>query len=199
PMVIILVLVGVIVAIVALVVVPGMTPKEIPVTQVAQILGTATPFGGAAVRVDEAFSLSVPGSWAFDNRSESPWKLFNFQPQSGDAFIQVALLEADVDSLDSFYTAVRQYDDQYITQNADHLTLIDEFTAPDGTLRRSYRTDGQMDAAFPPGQVDVFYVARDPYLAVLQMYSADSLGDSLVPTFQQVLDSLHVSAAPPTG
>ncbi|MCB9457030.1 MAG: hypothetical protein H6671_13665 [Anaerolineaceae bacterium] len=48
--------------------------------------------------------------------------------------------------------------------------------------------------AFPQGQMDVFYMARAPYLVVMQVYSADSLGDTLVPTFQMILDSLRTKA-----
>lgn len=49
-----------------------------------------------------------------------------------------------------------------------------------------------MDPQHPPGQLDVFYLNRAPYLTVVEMYSSDATGNTLVPTFQQILDSLQV-------
>ncbi|MCB9451251.1 MAG: protein kinase [Anaerolineaceae bacterium] len=193
PMIIALVVVVAIIVVAALVIVPGMTPQEIPVTEMAMVLGTPTPFNNSTIVSDEEFSLSVPASWTFFDQSEDPWHLFIWQPQSGDAFLVLALLQTDVHSIDSFRRAAREFDAKYL-DNDPHIALIDELTAPDGTLRRSFRLDGASEPPFPPGQMDVFYIARDPYLAVIQVYSADSLGDSLVPTFQMILDSLRTKA-----
>ena len=188
-----LVVVAAIIAVVGLVVVPGMTPQEIPVTEMAMVLGTPTPFSNSTVVNDEEFSLSVPANWSFFDQSEDPWHLFIWQPQSGDAFLTLALLETDIHSIDSFHSAVNQFNAKYLDDDP-HIRLIDELTAPDGTLRRSFRLDGESEPAFPQGQMDVFYMARAPYLVVMQVYSADSLGDTLVPTFQMILDSLRTKA-----
>ena len=68
-------------------------------------------------------------------------------------------------------------------------------TAEDGTVRRSYRLEGENEPGFPPGQTDLFYQDRGDQLAVFETYSAYAAGNELVPVFQQVLDSLRVSQA----
>ncbi|MBZ0289576.1 MAG: hypothetical protein K8I30_18280, partial [Anaerolineae bacterium] len=73
--------------------------------------------------------------------------------------------------------------------------FVDEAAAPDGTLRRSYRIIGPVDPPFPNGQTDAFYFLRPPYLVILDLYSADSTESTLVPTFQQILDSLRIKNA----
>jgi hypothetical protein len=54
---------------------------------------------------------------------------------------------------------------------------------------------GGLELLFQPGQLDAFYINRTPQLVVIEMYSADELGNQLVPTFQSILDSLQVKGA----
>ena len=52
---------------------------------------------------------------------------------------------------------------------------------------------------WPFGQLDVFYQARGGYLAVVEMFTADSTGNTLVPRLQLIYDSLRVKDMPSTS
>jgi len=42
------------------------------------------------------------------------------------------------------------------------------------------------------GQLDLFFLPNDEQVVVVEMYSADAAGNDLVPTFQQILDSVTI-------
>jgi hypothetical protein len=88
--------------------------------------------------------------------------------------------------------------DDYLASHysEDAFTFIDEATAPDGSLRRSYRLFGEVDPPFEDGQIDSFFVNRGTYLVVLELYSSDTLGNGIVPDYQHVLDSLRINDVP---
>lgn len=163
-----------------------------------------TPFPRASTIDTETYTLSMPNDWIpagdFLDQSDAARMLHIWQSGSS-AFVTLALLTADVATPDGFSDAVDAYDAQYYAPEraAGYLIPIDEATAEDGTLRRSYRLgDNETrpanpnNPAFPPGQLDIFYMARGGALVVMELYTADSTGNTLVATLQRVLDSLRV-------
>jgi serine/threonine protein kinase len=86
--------------------------------------------------------------------------------------------------------------------NSDAIRFVDEATAEDGTIRKSYRVfaeNGEMPITTPnnmyaelPGQLDVFYIPRGSQLAIVKMYTADVTGNRYVTTLQAILDSFRV-------
>jgi serine/threonine protein kinase len=151
-----------------------------------------TPFRNAVVVEDAAYTMSIPGNWAdsFADQSEGD-QLVHIWQDGTDVFVTLSMIEADVTGEVAFNAAIDDYNlRHYVPQD---LPLIDEATAEDGTVRRSYRLENS--ERFPPGQMDVFYMPRGPYLVVLETYTADSTGNLLVADLQRTLDSLRVRAA----
>ncbi|MBI5667491.1 MAG: serine/threonine protein kinase [Chloroflexi bacterium] len=201
PLVVIAAGVVLLVIIGAVFLLPGIiSPQgEIPVTRVAEAIGTATPFVSGQVISTNRYSINLPGSWippqGFLDLSDGERLVHLWQDPNLTFYVAVEMVEkGNLSDKATFQAAIDDFDARYI-QPRQSLTLIDEATAPDGTVRRSYRMVGADNPAFPPGQLDVFYLNRAPYLVAVNMYSADSTGNTLVPTFQQILDSLRVNAA----
>jgi len=113
-------------------------------------------------------------------------------------FIELMLIQSDTATLKS-------QADAHANANfpiSDSVRFIDEATAEDGTVRKSYRLsvrDGEMPIATPnnfyaelPGQLDVFYVPRGSQMAIIKMYTADETGNRYVSILQAILDSFRV-------
>lgn len=149
-----------------------------------------TPFPRAVRVSTEQYSLSVPQTWQFGDRSDERPEaaLAHVWRSGGEAFIALTLIETGSRTLDQ---VVREYLDEYYA-GRPALSLIDTAAAPDGTLRYSYRLEDDR-APLPYGQIDVFAAQRGVYTVILELYAADSRGDDLVPVFQHVLDSVRVS------
>lgn len=163
-----------------------------------------TPFPRASTIDADLYTISMPNDWipAGDYLDQSDAARMIHIWQSGeDAFITLALVAEDVSTDEAFQSAVDRYHRDYFAAEVEggYMIPIDEVSAEDGTLRRSYRL-GDNDSApantnnpdFPPGQLDVFYMRRGNNLAVLETYTSDSTSNTLVPTLQRVLDSLRV-------
>lgn len=163
-----------------------MLPRFFPALDVNTL---PTPFGGAAVYTDTAYRLSVPADWRFTDQSEgerdvSIWQL------NDQAFVTVSVLNRETNSRPTFTEDATQYDRTYYLP-LNGLTFVDERNqSEDGWLRRSYRLQSE---TFPPGQMDVFYLRQDPYLVVIETFSADTAGNTFIPVFQNILDSLRVT------
>lgn len=171
----------------AVVIIPRLVSSAVP-TPIPTVL--PTPFARAVRVSTEQYSLSVPQAWQFADRSEQRPEaaLAHVWRSADEAFIALTLIETDARTLDQ---VVREYlDDHYADQ--DGFALIDTAAAPDGTLRYSYRVE-DAQAQLPYGQIDLFASRRGAYTVILELYAADSRGDELVPVFQHVLDSVHVS------
>ena len=177
----------IVVAAAALFVTRGIQPPPTPVAAVP------TPFTGAYTVKRDQYTISMPEDWSFNDLS-SDLGLTHIWNQGNDAFISVWLVDKSklVPSSTDFLTLVNSFDAQVIRTQKSY-QFIDEATAPDGSVRRSYRFSGSSNSPFAPGQVDVFYLDRGKYLAVVEMFSAYQTGNTLVPTFQNVLDSLRVN------
>lgn len=109
---------------------------------------------------------------------------------SEDMYVSLALVNASRVTQNSYYTT---YYEDFLT-SSETWQFIDEAIAEDGTLRQSYRVDG--DNSLANGQVDVFYVMQDEFLVVVEMYTADGVGNQalLINDLQTILDSLQISA-----
>ncbi len=177
---------------------PNLLPREAPVTLVPQALGSPTPFASAQLVQTETYSIAIPRVWippqGFYDRSDAARQIHVWQDTNLQAYVSLALVEADVSTDDRYTAAAARYRQQYY-EPAGLYQPIDAATAPDGTRRESYRLLGAEQPPFPNGQVDVFYLRRPPYLAVLEVYSADAAGNLFVPTFQQILDSVYIKPA----
>ena len=189
--------IALIVALVVIVVAGGgialfATRNNTPTVTVAPM---PTPFNQAYAVQRSQYTLSIPDNWSFSDLSGDLGMAHIWQ-KGDSAYISLWLVEkgkllpADTD----FLTVMNTFDTQVIRKQGG-LAFIDESTAEDGSVRRSYRWLGMEGSAFPPGQTDIFYMDRGNYLAVVETYAAYGEGNDLVPTFQQVLDSLRVNQA----
>ncbi len=186
--------------IVAVIALPSITANgEVPTTLIPATAAVPTPFASAQVVRGDQYTISIPIQWIppegkYD-LSEGDRTIHVWQDPNLQAYIGLTLMEADVSTDQAYQAAVANYTETYYAEaQADHLTLIGlPSTATDHTIRQSYRLTGDVQPPFPPGQVDVFYLARAPYLVVLEMYSSDAMGNRQVDTFQKILDSLQVN------
>lgn len=170
----------------------GSAPPPVYITPTplaAAAVPTAFPEGVAMEQ--DGLSITVPDSWALSDQSASGQFRHVWQ-HAGDAYIAVSRSSDDGLSGD-LNALIDRYQQDHFPARA--FRLIDAATAPDGTVRRSYRLVGEDTAGLEPGQVDVFFRGAAPYFVALEMYAADRWGDDLTPVFQQVLDSLRIGAS----
>ncbi|HYO88534.1 MAG TPA: protein kinase [Candidatus Limnocylindrales bacterium] len=153
-----------------------------------QAAAAPTPFTQGMKVEQDGYSLTVPESWAFTDES-SGGQLTHLWQSAQDAYIGLTRMDSAPVPAD-FRAEIDRYEQAHFP--ADAYSLIDEATAPDGTVRRSYRLSGQTAAGLAAGQTDVFFRAA-PTFTALEMYAADRWGSDLTPVFQQVLDSLRLS------
>ncbi|MCU0498152.1 MAG: protein kinase [Anaerolineae bacterium] len=162
----------------------------------SDVIARPTAFPNSSVVEQPNYSITIPNAWipptVFNDYSDSDRMIHAWEATDGTAFVTFALVGADNLSTEAgFRAAINAYDQRYVQPQSEYLTLIDEATAPNGTLRRSYRVNAA--APFnPPGQMDVFYQAQGDQLSILELYTADSTANTLVPTLQLILDSLRV-------
>jgi hypothetical protein len=155
-----------------------------------------TPFPGAQAAFGEGYLVNVPGEWSFVDLSDAGRQAHAWQ--LGDqAYVAVMRVDAGIASEADFERAISDYDRERIAPQAD-LSLLNEQTLAEGAMRRSYRlTYGNSNTIFRPGQTDIYYLNRAPYLVVVDVFTADETGNSLLPTMQNILDSLRLDATPP--
>jgi hypothetical protein len=193
PLIIGVVALVVVAAIVGAVALPALTQKPVVTVMVAATLAAPTPFHDAKLVEDKTYSIIIPGDWSKKTELSDKDRLVHvWQADDNSAYASLALAQTDVSSQNQFESAIDAYNKRYYAPQT-HLAAVDEAAAPDGTVRYSYRLDGKGgQPVFAAGQLDVFFMQRGAYLAVLELYSADSTGNKLVPTFQSILDSLRV-------
>jgi hypothetical protein len=134
----------------------------------------------------------------------TPDRILHRWQRDDDVFVTVALVNADRVTLDAYFDTY--YDDLIADDDtdADDATdnpaaptwyLIDEETAPNGMLRRSYRV--QDDETLANGQIDLFFVERGGFLTVIEMYTSDEIAadQTMITELQTILDSLLVKAS----
>jgi serine/threonine protein kinase len=180
-----------VIAVAAVVVIPTLNPVVVTPTSVAAI---PTPFDDAYMVQRSQYSISVPNDWAFVDLSDDLGMIHVWQSGT-QAYIGVRLIDkSKLTTSTNFADVIEAFETAKIRPQSN-LTPLNEETAEDGTVRRSYRLDGENAPGFPPGQTDIFYEDRGDQLAVFEAYSAYEAGNDLVPMFQSVLDSLRVRQA----
>ncbi len=165
-----------------------------------------TPFFRAETVIGDEYTVSIPEAWipptGFLDLSNANRMVHVWQPNDGSAYVALEMLDfgtiTDADEMDEdevFEALLRRYNQEVLNEREATLTEIESVVAPDGTIRRSFRMVGAQDGnrEFEPGQLDIFFINRDPFFVALNMYSADSSGNTLVQPFQNILDSLRVS------
>lgn len=155
-------------AIAAFAILPTLLAPVAPTPAAADLV--PTPFRDGEVIITDLYSITIPEEMVpptgFIDRSDPTRLVHIWEAEDRESFVTLAIPELPEMTIDA-------YDDRYY-QPQEHLVFIDEATAADGTLRRSYRLVG--DERFPDGQMDVFYITRDGKLIVLELYLADSIG-----------------------
>ncbi len=150
--------------------------------------------GGQRIETN-AYSITVPAAWTPEEgdpfftipEDNSDKRLLHFWQDEDRLALVTLILEPLEDA--TFEQAVeRIIEEEYI--NRDDLTLFETEPYPDGSFRYSYRTTDFLDAL--EGQLDLFFLPRGEQVVVVEMYSADAAGNDLVPTFQQILDSVTI-------
>jgi serine/threonine protein kinase len=187
-----------IVAIAGLVVLPSINSGPPPVTEMPATLPAPTVFPDAQ-RVDTRdYTVSIPRDWippqGFYDLTDGE-RLIHIWQESGLNTYVAVIIPNNIDIAESadFEQIVADYSARYYEgERGENLDLINADTAPDGTIRQSYRLFGDVDPPFPPGQLDAFFINRAPHFVVVEMYSSDESGNRFVPTFQSILDSLQV-------
>lgn len=165
-----------------------------------------SPFPRASTITQNQYTISIPNDWippsnVIDESDNSRIRHI-WRADDDSALVMLTLIDAELTGDPVFYRdAVDQYMRRSAYNNIDVLHFVDESTAPDGTIRRSYYLTAPEEAVeslptqmrdLGSGQVDMFFLQRGPYLAVVEMYTAESTGNSLVPRMQSVLESLRV-------
>ncbi|MFN8377708.1 MAG: serine/threonine-protein kinase [Anaerolineae bacterium] len=178
------------VAVVTLLLVSASGPVQpVYVTPTPQIAAAPTAFPGGSTVMQARYSLTVPEGWAFVEMS-APDHLAHVWQNGQDAYVELVQYDQTGASED-FRTRIDRYEAEHFP--ASSFSWIDETTAPDGTIRRSYRLIGDRAQGLEAGQTDVFFREAASSFVALELYAADRWGNTLVPIYQQVLDSLRVT------
>ncbi len=204
PTIIIAAVVGIIALIViGLVVLPNITGSNTPVVDLKATADAVaalppTPFSSAQRIEQNQYAISIPREWIppqgfLDATRDGTLLSHVWQANDLSAYVSVTMVDSKISSDADFQNAL----DIYVQANYQprtELTFIDTAAAQDGSIRRSYRQNGA-NPQFPPGQTDVFFMRRGGDLIVAETYSADSTGNTLIPTFQMILDSLRIKSS----
>ncbi len=166
-----------------------------------------TPFPRADTITQERYTISIPSDWIPPmlrlDHSEGKVLRNIWREDNHNAFVSLTIFDAELnDDPVVFRAAV----DEYIQRTYGERELfhfLDEAEAEDGTIRRSYyftrpKTNIQNPilsrrlGGIESGQLDVFLMQREHDLVIMEMYTAESTGNTLVPRMQFILDSLRV-------
>jgi hypothetical protein len=183
-----LIVVGALFVVGTLLVIINRPAEPLPPTPAVALM--PTPFTNARIARHDRYTISVPDSWQFVDLSDND-RLIHVWQRNLEAYIGLTLIPSDESDFQAQSDAflVSHYPE-------DAYSFIDEATAPDGSVRSSHRLFGQANPPFEPGQTDTFFLNRPPYVVVLELFASDTLGNGIVPEFQQVLDSLRINAVP---
>lgn len=139
--------------------------------------------------VDEkAYTAFVPAYLASSLNSETNGSRSIYRWQDSDELsISVAL--ADDSSLDAYFG---EYYADFEADSSSRM-FIDEATSLDGTVRRSYRVEG--DETLPNGQIDLFFMQREGKMVIIEMFTSDAhLGNNpnILDDLQTLLSSIRI-------
>lgn len=155
------------------------------------IMPTPTPFT-AAIRLNQPdYAITVPRRLLSSNgnyvdESDATRTLHRWAGTRDTGIsVAVGIVSASLMSAEDY--AARYYESQ------PSLRFIDESTAPDGTLRRSYRVNGEDSRT--SGQLDAFFMHEGDKLAVLEIFTADDVASdsAVLRELQLILDSLWLT------
>ncbi len=159
-----------------------------------------TPFLSANTVRDRLYTVSIPQGWipsgGFYDESESG-RLVHIWRSTNDLDSYVALEMWDGNEMPdeaAFRATIEEYESLHVTDQP-LVSLVDETIAEDGTIRRSYYTDaydGSSSSEFSPGQLDIYYMNKSPYLVAVHMFATHESGNEHIRTFQRILDSLRI-------
>jgi serine/threonine protein kinase len=180
-----------------------------------------TPFPRANTFTGNQFTVSMPSDWIniqdrftfnqFDRATaHNAWVNTPPNRPGVDTIITVTLVDADLKGDQTFFEIevndfVREHYNRRIFSTVTE--FIDQSTAEDGTIRRSYRIElpedreefrvlleGDHRIPIRSGQIDLFFMQQAPYLVVIEMYTSDVVGgdDGMVARLQSILDSLRI-------
>jgi serine/threonine protein kinase len=205
PAIIIAAVVGIIaLGVIGLVILPNITGGNTPVVDLKATVDAIaalppTPFSSAQRIEQNQYAISIPREWIppqgfLDITRDGTLLSHIWQANDLSAYVSVTMVDSKISSDTDFQNALETYV-QANYQPRTELTFIDTAAAQDGSIRRSYRLDGPTNPPFPPGQTDVFFMRRGNDLVVAETYSSDSTGNTLVPTFQMILDSLRIKSS----
>jgi serine/threonine-protein kinase len=178
-----------VIALVLLITTSQAQPPPVFVTPAPQAVAVPTAFPNGVAMEQDGLSLTVPADWTLTDQSRDGQ--FNHVWRQGqDAYI--GLLRSREGQPGGLNAFIAGYQAERFPASA--FRFIDEVTAPDGTVRRSYRLVDENAAGLEPGQTDVFFRQAGADYLTLELYAADRRGNELTPLFQQVLDSLRLEA-----
>jgi tRNA A-37 threonylcarbamoyl transferase component Bud32 len=168
-----------------------------------------TPFfGGETVNYD-VYTISMDADWTrtikgFEDISEGLTLRHLWHDDDYSVFVTLSLDNVELNGDEDYFNdAVDAYFSKRYSSQSPRLEFIDESLAEDGTIRRSYWVNVPEEGESVPeplasvgsGQLDVFYMQRAPYLAVVEMYTSDdNSGRDLLDELQGILNSLRVKA-----
>jgi serine/threonine protein kinase len=159
-----------------------------------RVVPTPTLFSGARTAVGAGYQINIPGSWEFYDRSNEGRPMMVWK--DGDrAYVGIAFDRDDYLNRtgSSLEAAINAYEENHIRWQPE-LTFIGQAAAPDGTIRRSYQMDvGETNTVFQPGQLDIFYRLSGDTLVVIDVFTAWDAADALVPTMQNIIDSIRIT------
>jgi serine/threonine protein kinase len=147
----------------------------------------------------ENYSVGVPVNLMPTNTNDfidesSEERILHRWQTTDDLYVTIAVVNGERMRLDAYY---EQYHEPNIIGYENALptaswTFIDEALAENGTLRRSYRIEG--DANLHNGQIDIYYLEQGEFLVVVEMYVADEIATSPVTlgNLQGILDTLRI-------
>jgi serine/threonine protein kinase len=183
------------IGLIVLIVVGGGTAAVLlPGLNASNVVATPTAPPGSERISTENYAISLPNALLLPNparrytdASDANRLLHVYRTENeDDVYVTVALVTAGSTNPTTY--SERYYDSQ------DGLTFIDEEVAPNGDLRRSYRVDGHEELA--NGQIDVFFIEQDTFLAVVEMYTSDAAAteEEQIAALQTILDSVRVGS-----
>lgn len=142
-----------------------------------------TPFRGADTVTDDVYTMSVPSRWPFRDQSDVTRLMHTWRADDDSAGVVLTRMEDSDVTVESFSSRMLDGD----------VTFIDETTAEDGTLRRSYRIENH--PSLPNGQIDQFFYTEGGKLTVVEMYLSDNnaTNTTALTTMQAVLNSLRLN------
>lgn len=142
-----------------------------------------TPFSRAQAVTDETYTISIPDNWNFSDDSNLQRMRHIWDGSSDGVRVTLSVIDRGDRSIAGYSANVYE---------RRAFTFIDEASAEDGTVRRSYRVEDHNN--LPNGQVDVFFLEEGSRLVVLEFFTADSVGADAVTleTLQLVLDSIRL-------